>query len=457
MNKNRILVVDDEAFTRDFFINLLNGAEYEVVPSSGGTDAVQKCRTGRFDLVLLDLKMPGPGGLEVLRQLRKLDEDMSVLIMTGHGTIESAVEAMRLGAEDYLTKPFENLEELKLVIRKMISYKRLREENRRLRSRLKPGFIIGTSERMQEVLRMVNKVAPLNSTILITGESGTGKELIARTIHELSPRAEKRFVAINCGGLPENLLESALFGHEKGAFTGAVRTTRGYFEEAKGGTLFLDEIGETSPSLQVRLLRVLQEKMFDRVGGTAPIQADVRIITATNSDLSRLVKEKVFREDLYYRINVIHFSLPPLRDRKDDLPLLAGHFLRKYNAEFGKDVARFSKSAMAALLNYAWPGNVRELENVIERAVALEEGKEIGASSLPPNILGRAEWQLAAAGVIDYREAKARFERQFIVEALQRSEGNISKAAKQSGIARQNFHKKISKYDLNVKDLPDSR
>jgi DNA-binding NtrC family response regulator len=453
MSRNRVLVVDDEAFTRDFFVNLLEGDEYEVLQVTGGHDAIQKCSATKFDLVLLDLKMPGMSGIDVLRELKKLDEDMSVLIMTGHGTIDSAVEAMRLGAEDYLTKPFDNLEELKLVIEKVIRYKRLREENRFLKTQLKPGNIIGNSSKMQEVYKMINKIAPLSSTILISGESGTGKELVARTIHNLSQRSRKRFVAVNCGGLPESLLESTLFGHEKGAFTGAIRTSRGYFEEASGGTLFLDEIGETSPSLQVRLLRVLQERAFERVGGGTQIQTDIRIITATNTDLARLVEEKAFREDLYYRINVINLVLPPLRDRKDDIPLLVSHFLRKYNTEFEKEITTFSAEAMEAILAYSWPGNVRELENVVERSVALEEKSEVKISSLPPQVTGKGEGETDLRGVRSFREAKNRFEREYIIEILKRTNGNISKAARESGLARQNFHKKILKYGVDTKDL----
>jgi DNA-binding NtrC family response regulator len=453
MNRYRVLVVDDEIFTRDFFVNLLENDEYEVIQATGGPEAIEKCQVSRFDLVLLDLQMPGMGGLEVLRELKAMDDNLSILIMTGHGTIDSAIEAMKLGAEDYLTKPFENLEELKLVVQKVIGYKRLREENRFLKTQLKPGHIIGNSRKMEDVYRMIHKVAPLNSTILITGESGTGKELVARTIHDLSPRSGKRFVAVNCGGLPENLLESSLFGHEKGAFTGAIRTSRGYFEEASGGTLFLDEIGETSPMLQVRLLRALQEKTFERVGGTRPIRTDIRIITATNTDLTRLVESKSFREDLYYRINVIRISLPPLREREDDIPLLSVHFLKKYNKEFGKTIVQFSREVMEAMQEYPWPGNVRELENVVERAVALEEKEEITLSSLPPQVVGKGDVQGTFAGTSNFREAKDQFEKAFIIEALKRTNGNVTKAARECGLARQNFHKKIIKYNVNIKDI----
>jgi DNA-binding NtrC family response regulator len=452
MTPIRVLVVDDEAFTRDFFINLLEGEEYVVVSATGGEDALEKFQAGRFDIVLLDLKMPGMNGLEVLGRLRKIDADISVLIMTGHGTIDSAVEAMKLGAEDYLIKPFDNIDELKLIVDKVIRYKRLREENRFLKSQLRPDNIIGNSRRMQVVYRMIDKVAPLSSSILITGESGTGKELVARTIHTLSPRRDNRFVAVNCGGLPETLLESALFGHEKGAFTGAIRTSRGYFEEASGGTLFLDEIGETSPSLQVRLLRVLQERSFERVGGTSPVKTDIRIITATNTDLSRLVAERSFRKDLFYRINVIHIELPPLRERKEDIPPLANHFLKRYNVEFGKQLTHFSREAVEAMIEYDWPGNVRELENVVERAVALEEQDVVTRVNLPGKAVTEGYGPIPT-GDLTFREAKSSFERRYIIEALKRAGGNISRAAKTSGLARQNFHKKILKYGVDIREL----
>ncbi len=453
MSRYRILVVDDETFTRDLFINLLEKDEYEVVQAAGGREAIEKCQKTMFDVILLDLKMPGMTGLEALREIRRMDRDAAVLIMTGHGTVDSAVEAMKLGAEDYLTKPFDNLDELKLIIERVIGYKRLREENRFLKTQLKPGNIIGNSPEMQEVYEMIHKVAPLNSTIFITGESGTGKELVARTIHDLSPRSGNRFVGVNCGGLPETLLESTLFGHEKGAFTGAIRTSRGYFEEANGGTLFLDEIGDMSPSLQVRLLRVLQERTFERVGGTSQIQTDVRIITATNMDLSHLVETRSFRKDLYYRINVINIALPPLRNRRDDIPLLAVFFLKKYSSEFGKNIERFTQDALDSMMSYPWPGNIRELENVIERAVALEEEEEIQRSNLTPQVIGIGGGMKAPTGSIKFREAREQFEREYIIEALRRTRGNITRAAKECGLARQNLHKKILKHGINIKEL----
>ncbi len=453
MDKLHVLVVDDEAFTRDFFVNLLDPVEYKVFQATSGEDGLEMCGTTTFDLVLLDLKMPGMSGLDVLKEIKKINADTSVLIMTGHGTIDSAVEAMKLGAEDYLAKPFDNLEELKLVIERVIDYKRLRDENRFLRSQLKPEGIIGDSGKMRKVYQMVSKVAPLSSTILITGESGTGKELVARSIHNLSRRSGSRFVAINCGGLPDNLLESTLFGHEKGAFTGAVRSARGYFEEASGGTLFLDEIGETSPSLQIRLLRVLQEKEFERVGGTTPIETDVRIIAATNRELSRLVAAKKFREDLYYRINVINILLPPLRERTDDIPLLANHFLKRYNAQFERNISCFSRKAMETMLAYSWPGNVRELENVVERTVALEEEGEITLDDLPPRLFDGNGMYEPLARTVSFREARGQFERNFLIETLKRTGGNISRAARECGLARQNFHKKLAKYNVDVKRL----
>ena len=454
--KGTVLIVDDESYPRDFFEDLLGDEGYFPIGVATGREAVRICNDEEVDLILLDLKLSGESGLDILGEVKQINPDIPVIIMTGYASVESAVSAMKLGAADYLTKPFESIEEIKLTIEKNIERKRLYDENKYLRQQLKNKFqvgnLIGKSNQMQEVYRLIEKVAPTDSTILIEGESGTGKEVVAQTIHINSKRSARKFLPINCGGVPETLLESTLFGYEKGAFTGANKTTKGYFEEADGGTVFLDEIGETSPNLQVRLLRVLQEKTFTRVGGTNPIETNVRVIAATNKDLMEEVKEKRFRDDLFYRINVITITLPPLRERAGDIQLLAVFFLKKYSDKLeGKEVASFTPDALKSLERYEWPGNVRELENVIERAVIMAEKDEITISSLPPHIVDQEPGELVGDEVVDMplTMAKEHFEKHYLLKLLEHVKGNITQAAQMAELPRQNLYQKFKKYDID--------
>ena len=373
---------------------------YEVLIAENGRDAIEQLRRSPVDLLLSDIKMPDITGVEVLRAAKEINRDIVAFMMTAYASTSTAVEAMRLGAVDYFTKPF-SMDELRLKIRQHLETHRLKQENVLLKKALNTRYefsnIIGRSEPMLDVFRMVETIAKTSSTVLITGESGTGKDLVARAIHYNSLRREHPFVALNCGGVPETLLESELFGHMRGAFTGADSNKKGLMEVAEGGTIFLDEIGEMTPPMQVKLLRVLQDRRFRRLGGTEEVQADIRVIAATNQDLPKMVSEGRFREDLFYRINVIPMHLPPLRERREDIPLLAEHFLAKYAERMHKPVLSISHEASALLEAYGWPGNVRELENVIERAVALEQSPAVLPDSLPPEIRGGRQGDGAAA------------------------------------------------------------
>lgn len=386
-----ILIVDDEKNYLLVLEDLLLEEGYEVVTADTAQKALEIIEAHELDVVITDMKMPGMDGMALLERVHAQHPDLPVIMMTAYGSVEKAVEAMRKGAFDYILKPFEN-EEFKLTVRKAIDHFQLVCQNRYLTRELQDRYqfdnIIGKSAPMQRIYRLIEKVAPSKATVLVTGESGTGKELIARAIHFNSPRAERPFISVNCGALPETLLESELFGHEKGAFSGAVSQRKGRFELANEGTLFLDEISEMSPPLQVKLLRVLQEMEFERVGGTQTIKVDVRIVAASNRELRVEVADKRFRSDLFYRLNVVHVNLPPLRDRKDDIPLLVNHFLKKFAGEGGSCGLRLEPEAMRLLLDYPWPGNVRELENVIERAVILCSGDEILVKDLPPEVQG---------------------------------------------------------------------
>lgn len=384
-----LLIVDDE---RNYLIvleDLLSEEGYEVVTAETAPKALEILQSQELDLVITDMKMPGMDGMALLDNIHTQHPDLPVIMMTAYGTIEKAVEAMRKGAFDYIMKPFKN-EELKLTIRKGVEHYRLIRQNRHLSRELQERYqfsnIIGKSAPMQRIYELIEKVAPTKATVLITGESGTGKELIARAIHYNSTRQDHPFISVNCGALPENLLESELFGHEKGAFSGAVSQRRGRFELAHGGTLFLDEISEMSPSLQVKLLRVLQEMEFERVGGSQTLKVDVRVVAASNRDLKAEIAEGGFRSDLFYRLNVVHIGLPPLRERTDDIPLLVNHFLDKYRKESGRSALEMEPEALRCLFEYSWPGNVRELENVIERAVILAAGDRITVKDFPSEI-----------------------------------------------------------------------
>ncbi len=381
-----ILVVDDEKNTREALSTILREDGYDVLTAADGYQAMNIITGDLPDLILADLKMPGMDGLELLSRTRLKGFDIPFVMMTAYGTVESAVEAMKKGTEDYITKPI-NIEELQIQIKKILAHRKLVREAKDLRERLRDKYkfenIVGSSPQMQAVFKTVEQVASSRATILITGESGTGKELIASAIHQNGPRVEKPFVKVNCSALSESLLESELFGHERGAFTGAVATRQGRFEIAEGGTIFLDEIGEVSPSTQVKLLGFLQDRKFERVGGNRTFEVDVRLIAATNKDLEKAVSEGTFRQDLYYRINVITVKMPPLRERISDVPLLVDHFVKKYAKENGKEIEGVSPDALATLMTYRWPGNVRELENMVERAVVMCNDRIIGRRLFP--------------------------------------------------------------------------
>src|SRR5262245_11054623 len=387
--KPRILIVDDEPSMRDMLRIVLRRDGFDVLLAGNGREAIATLEKERVDLLLSDIRMPDVGGVEVLRAAKALNRDIIAFMMTAFASTDSAVEAMRLGAVDYFTKPF-NMDELRLKVRQHIEALRIKQENVLLKRALNSSHefcnIIGRSDAMLAVFKMIETIAKTNSTVLITGESGTGKELVARAVHYNSLRREHPFVALNCGAVPETLLESELFGHVRGAFTGADTTRKGLIEVADRGTIFLDEIGEMNGSMQVKLLRVLQERRFRRLGGTDETAADIRVIAATNQDLPKMVAEGRFREDLYYRINVIQLPLPPLRERREDVALLAEHFLAKFAADMGKPVRAISREALALLERYGWPGNVRELENVMERAVALEASAAVLPESLPMHL-----------------------------------------------------------------------
>jgi DNA-binding NtrC family response regulator len=438
----RVLVADDERHLREVVVRELARRGHEVEGAADGEEALARLGEGLFDVLVLDMKMPRREGLDVLRALSAQPEAPQVIVMTGFQDVATAVEAMKLGAYDYLTKPA-RIEELDVLVRKAAEKGQLLRDNRALRAHADPqpfGPILTRSPRMQEVLRIVERVAPTDSAVLVLGESGTGKELVARAIHERSPRAGRPFVPIHCGALPREVLESELFGHERGAFTGAVGAKPGLIELADGGTLFLDEIGETEPDSQVKLLRVLETGTFFRVGGTRARRVDVRVVAATNRDLAEALRTGQFRRDLYYRINTITVSLPPLRERPGDVALLARHFLESYSA-YG--VRRLSPAALEALERYHWPGNVRELQHAIERAVILARGEEIQPEDLPPDVLGAAADRAAPAG--GTLEA---MERAHIVATLRRVGGHRGKAAALLAIDPKTLYRKVLAYRI---------
>lgn len=441
---------------RELLSIVLKREGYQVLLAENGQGALAALEQGPIDLLISDIKMSDMSGVDVLRAAKRLDQDIVGIMITAFASTQTAVEALRMGAYDYLSKPFD-VDELKLVVRSALERRQLRQENvllkRALQSTHQFSNIVGRSEAMLAVFKLIETIAPTNSTILVTGESGTGKELVARAIHFNSLRRDRPFVALNCGALPETLLESELFGHLRGSFTGASANKKGLIEVADRGTIFLDEIGEMSPLMQVKLLRVLQERRFRRVGGTDEVTADIRVITATNQDLSRMVAEGKFREDLFYRINVIAVHLPPLRDRAEDIPLLAEHFLEKCSEQMGKVVARISGEALAYLEAYDWPGNIRELENVIERAVALEQTPTILSESLPAHILGRTPKNapqpvpLPETG-FDLEQHVQEVERDYIAQALRRAGGVQVKAAELLGMSFRSFRYYVKKYNL---------
>lgn len=447
--KVKILIVDDEAVMRDTMSDWLLEKGFNVVSVISGMEAIEKVKTGSFNIAFVDMKMPGLDGLEVLRAMKRIDPETAVVIMTAYATIETAIEAMKEGAYEYMIKPF-SLDVVELIVKKIVKYQELVAENILLRKRLEEKVhlknIIGKSPQMKEVLELVANIAETNSTVLIQGASGTGKEVIARAIHLKSLRREMPFIAANCAAIPRELLESELFGHEKGAFTGATYTKKGRFEQADGGTLFLDEVGEMSLSAQVHLLRVLQEKEFRKVGGTELIKVDARIISSSNKDLEQAVKEGRFREDLFYRLNVIAIYLPKLKERKDDIPLLVDHLLTKYGLESGRGKKTMSPEAMALMMKHAWPGNVRELENVIERAVILSKDIVIKPEYLPQIV--KKEPQGDHRVFIQDRSLEE-MEKQYIYGVLRENNWNKSKSSRILGIERMTLYHKIKKYNLD--------
>jgi two-component system NtrC family response regulator len=445
----RILVVDDEPAQLELVTGFLRRQGFEVAEAAGGRAAVARFRQEPFDLVLTDQRMPDLSGLDVLEAVRAASPETAVVIMTAYGTIESAVSAVKAGAADYLAKPL-NLDELLHRIHQIQDRRRLLSENRELRAALAERHrvegIIGESGAMQEVLSVVRRVAPSDATVLIRGESGTGKELIAKALHYASPRAAGALVKVNCAALAESLLEAELFGHEKGAFTGAVAARKGRFELADGGSLFLDEIGDLPPHLQVKLLRVLQEREFERVGSSRPIRVDVRLLAATHRNLEALVREGRFRDDLYYRINVVTIQLPPLRERREDLPPLIDHFLRAFAKKNGKSIRGLTREAREALLRYDYPGNVRELENLVERAVVLTRDDVIGLSDLPLTLEAQAAEPEGGAGLVAAVEG---MERRMIRDALLKADGTQTRAAELLGISERVLRYKLKKYGLS--------
>jgi two-component system response regulator PilR (NtrC family) len=450
----KVLIVDDEPSMRDMLAIMLARESYEVVVADSRASAAKVLGAGPVDAVITDVKLPDGDGIEILRHVKAGSPETSVIVMTAFGSTQTAVAAMKLGAHDYLVKPFD-VDELKIVLRNSLEHQQLREENRLLKAefRTRHGLdrMIGVSAAMAAVFDMVQSVAGTGATVLVTGESGTGKELVAKAIHAHSSRSEAPFVSVSCAAVAETLLESELFGHVKGAFTDAHQNKKGLFEAAHRGTLFLDEVGETPPSMQAKLLRALQEKRIRRVGGTDEIEVDVRVIAATNRPLEAMVREKRFREDLFYRLNVIPIHLPPLRQRREDVALLADSFLQRFASQMGKNVARISQEAMGRLLSHSWPGNVRELENVMERAVALETTQSILVERLPESVRGPAAAPAAAPALgegFNLDGHLAGIEVGLVRQALTQAEGDRARACELLGITPRSLRYLINKHRL---------
>jgi len=448
VSKVKILIVDDDPGHRGMLTTLLADWGYRLEEAADGETAVAMCRERAFDLILMDVRMAGISGIEALKEIKAYNPAIPILIMTAYSNVETAVEAIKSGAYDYLTKPLD-FDDLRLTLDRALDHASLRDENKALRQTLSasfdPGGIIGQSSPMHRLLEMLATIAPSEATVMITGESGTGKELIARAIHVNSPRRKGPYVAVNCAALTETLLESELFGHEKGAFTGADRRREGRFLAADKGTIFLDEIGEMPLSMQVKLLRVIQEREIQRVGGDHTLKVDVRIVAATNRDLLAEVEAGRFRQDLYYRLNVVALALPPLREREEDIPLLASHFLAKFAIKNGKRIKGFTPEAMDRLLKHQWPGNVRELENAVERAVVLARGEYISERELPPALSGGGAGEGRPEGGFANLTLEE-LERLAILDALDAAGGNKSEAARRLGITRKTMHSKLVKY-----------
>jgi DNA-binding NtrC family response regulator len=458
MKTGKILIADDNESNKETLAEILKEEGHEIRTVSDGREGIEAFLEERFDLVITDLKMPNVDGLEFLKYIKDVNRDNIVIVITGHGTVNSAVSAMKIGAFDFITKPVKD-DLVKLSVSRALNFAKLRDENVSLKEHLKERHdidkIIGYSDCMKRIFDTINKVSNSDSTVLITGESGTGKELVARAIHFGSERRSQPMIPVNCGAIPEDLLESELFGHEKGAFTGAIRNRMGRFELAQGGTIFLDEIGDMSPALQVKVLRVIQEKQFERIGGIKTINADVRIIAATNQNLEKAVAEKKFREDLFYRINVIPINLPALRERGSDIMILANHFLMNFNKLKKKKVERISSEAVNHLVRYAWPGNVRELQNLIEMLVVMKEEGEIRVDDLPSKIRcitgdppGAEPISFSEEG-IDFNEHIGRIEKDILLKALKISGGVKNRAAKLLNLNRTTLVEKLKRLDIS--------
>ena len=466
MTNFQILVVDDDPQMQFFLQEALQRQQYVVNVQPSAEAALDALASARFDLILMDVRLPGMNGLDAVNEIQKLDHRTPIIIMTAHGTRDTALEAVRRGAYDYFTKPF-SLDEMEIIVRRALEKKRMVGELEQLRHQLQAasrrGRIVGSSRALEEILRLIDRVGPTDSTVLILGESGTGKELIAEAIHESSTRRSKPFVKLNCAAIPEALLESELFGHEKGAFTGAISRKPGKFETADGGTLLLDEIGDMTLSTQAKILRALQERELQRVGGTQTIKVDVRIIASTNKDLERAVKEGTFRDDLYFRLNVVTLQVPPLRDRREEIPELADHFLAEANTRLNRGITRLAPDALAALMEHGWPGNIRELRNMIERAVVVNDGDVLALSSFPPPIrpvepsaggAGSARWETLQNLTLD--EKVAQLERAFVMDALARAGGVQAAAARLLGVTERSVWHLVKKHRIEVARLKGS-
>ena len=451
-----ILIVDDEKSIRESLTGILQDEGFTPTSVDNGEKAIEKISEDKPDLILLDIWMPGMDGLETLTKIRDIYPDQLVVMMSGHGTIETAVRSTKLGAYDFIEKPL-SLEKVLLCIQNAVKIGQLVEENRELKAKIgKEHEMIGRSKLIRELKEQIKIAAPTSGWILITGENGTGKELVARSIHHNSRRHDKPFVEVNCAAIPEELIESELFGHEKGSFTGATTQRRGKFDQAHQGTLFLDEIGDMSLKTQAKVLRILQEHKFERVGGNKTIEVDVRVIAATNKDLEKEISAGQFREDLYYRLNVIPFHVPPLRERKSDIPHLATHFLEYFCSKESRETKSLDEDAMKAIQEYAWPGNVRELKNLIERLVIMSPGNTITRGQLPQSIFGKQQSTSTDLGSITlsadtYRSAKEEFEKEFLVQKLEENDWNISRTAEAIEIERSNLHRKIKSYGIELK------
>ncbi len=452
-----ILIVDDEKSIRESLTGILQDEGFQPTTAENGEEALARIREDKPDLILLDIWMPGMDGLETLTKIREIYSDQPVVMMSGHGTIETAVRATKLGAYDFIEKPL-SLEKVLLCIQNAMNVGRLVEENRELKAKIgKEHEMIGNSKPIQELKKQIKIAAPTSGWVLITGENGTGKELVARAIHHGSKRSRNAFVEVNCAAIPEELIESELFGHEKGSFTGATTQRRGKFDQAHQGTLFLDEIGDMSLKTQAKVLRILQEHKFERVGGNRTIEVDVRVIAATNKDLEKEIKEGNFREDLYYRLNVIPFYVPALRERKSDIPQLANHFLDYFCSKESREIKSLEEEAMEILTNYSWPGNVRELKNLIERLAIMTPGNLITVEQLPQALFDRRHHatreQTSSVNLSadTFRTAKEEFEKEFLLQKLEENDWNISRTAEVIEVERSNLHRKIKAYGIELK------